>query len=91
MQLFHLQGCISPLCDLLTVMDAKIVQVALNGIQNILQLGEQEAKTTFGVNPYAVLVEECYGKIDFIVADHYITYVCSFTKCYDTTLLLPVR
>lgn len=43
-------------------MDAKIVQVALNGIQNILQLGEQEAKTTFGVNPYAVLVEECYGK-----------------------------
>lgn len=43
-------------------MDAKIVQVALNGIQNILQLGEQEAKTTFGVNPYAVLVEECYGE-----------------------------
>lgn len=60
--MFHPQGCISPLCDLLTVMDAKIVQVALNGIQNILQLGEQEAKTTFGVNPYAVLVEECYGK-----------------------------
>lgn len=61
-------GCISPLCDLLTVMDAKIVQVALNGIQNILQLGEQEAKTTFGVNPYAVLVEECYGldKIEFL-------------------------
>ncbi|KAB7500281.1 Importin subunit alpha-7, partial [Armadillidium nasatum] len=54
------QGCIPPLCDLLTVMDVKIVQVALNGIQNILQLGEQEAKTTFGVNPYAVLVEECY-------------------------------
>ena len=44
-------------------MDVKIVQVALNGIQNILQLGEQEAKNTFGVNPYAVLVEECYGKI----------------------------
>ncbi|XP_076040945.1 karyopherin alpha1 isoform X2 [Oratosquilla oratoria] len=62
------QNCIPPLCDLLTVMDAKIVQVALNGIQNILQLGEQEAKNTFGVNPYAVLVEECYGldKIEFL-------------------------
>ncbi|CAL4068998.1 unnamed protein product, partial [Meganyctiphanes norvegica] len=62
------QGCIPPLCDLLTVMDAKIVQVALNGIQNILQLGEQESKNTFGVNPYAVLVEECYGldKIEFL-------------------------
>ena len=41
-------------------MDVKIVQVALNGIQNILQLGEQEAKN-IGVNPYAVAVEECYG------------------------------
>lgn len=56
-------------------MDVKIVQVALNGIQNILQLGEQEAKASFGVNPYAVLVEECYGKrID--VLDN----VCSHKK-----------
>ncbi|KAK3858277.1 hypothetical protein Pcinc_035532 [Petrolisthes cinctipes] len=54
-------GCISTLCDLLTVMDAKIVRIALSGIKNILQLGEHEAKTNFGVNPYAVLVEECYG------------------------------
>uniref|UniRef100_A0A8C1YJE1 Importin subunit alpha n=1 Tax=Cyprinus carpio TaxID=7962 RepID=A0A8C1YJE1_CYPCA len=37
-------GCIKPLCDLLTVMDSKIVQVALNGLENILRLGEQEAK-----------------------------------------------
>ncbi|KAA0200621.1 hypothetical protein HAZT_HAZT010512 [Hyalella azteca] len=62
------QNCIPYLCELLTVNDVKIVQVALNGIQNILQFGEQEAKTTFGVNPYAVLVEECYGldKIEFL-------------------------
>ncbi|KAG8130168.1 hypothetical protein E2320_016836 [Naja naja] len=32
-------GCIKPLCDLLTVMDSKIVQVALNGLENILRLG----------------------------------------------------
>ena len=29
------------MCDLLTVMDAKIVQVALSGLENILRFGEQ--------------------------------------------------
>lgn len=42
-------------------MDAKIVQVALNGLENILRLGEQDAKSHSGTNPYAVLIEECYG------------------------------
>jgi len=61
------QGCISPMCDLLTVMDVKIVQVALTGLENILKFGDQESKET-GTNPYAVLVEECYGldKIEFL-------------------------
>nr|CAD7462222.1 unnamed protein product [Timema tahoe] len=63
-----MQGCIPPLCDLLTVMDAKIVQVALNGLENILRLGDQDAKTHGAINPYAVLIEECYGldKIEFL-------------------------
>merc|ERR1712098_846652 len=55
------QGCIPPLCDLLTVMDSKIVQVALNGLENILRLGEQEVKTSGGPNPYAVIIEEVFG------------------------------
>uniref|UniRef100_A0A8C5GAP6 Importin subunit alpha n=1 Tax=Gouania willdenowi TaxID=441366 RepID=A0A8C5GAP6_GOUWI len=63
-------GCIKPLCDLLTVMDSKIVQVALNGLENILRLGEQEAKENngSGVNPYCSLIEEAYGldKIEFL-------------------------
>ena len=55
-------GCIKPLCDLLTVMDSKIVQVALNGLENILRLGEQEGKHSgSGVNPYCGLIEEAYG------------------------------
>ncbi|XP_050777238.1 importin subunit alpha-5 isoform X4 [Gopherus flavomarginatus] len=55
-------GCIKPLCDLLTVMDSKIVQVALNGLENILRLGEQEAKRSgTGINPYCALIEEAYG------------------------------
>lgn len=57
------QGCIPPLCDLLTVMDGKIVQVALNGLENILRLGDQDAKAHKGVNAYAVLIEECYGEL----------------------------
>lgn len=45
-------------------MDSKIVQVALNGLENILRLGEQEAKQEnngTGVNPYCSLIEEAYG------------------------------
>ncbi|KAL4624715.1 importin subunit alpha-5 isoform X1 [Arapaima gigas] len=61
-------GCIKPLCDLLTVMDAKIVQVALNGLENILRQGEQEAKRTGGINPYCAYIEEAYGldKMEFL-------------------------
>ncbi|KAL4676180.1 hypothetical protein H8959_010325 [Pygathrix nigripes] len=62
-------GCIKPLCDLLTVMDSKIVQVALNGLENILRLGEQESKQNgTGINPYCALIEEAYGldKIEFL-------------------------
>lgn len=43
-------------------MDPKVVQVALNGLENILRLGEQDAHLHNGLNPYAVLIEECYGK-----------------------------
>lgn len=45
-------------------MDSKIVQVALNGLENILRLGEQEAKRNgSGINPYCALIEEAYGEI----------------------------
>ncbi|XP_064802037.1 importin subunit alpha-6-like isoform X3 [Oncorhynchus masou masou] len=60
---------IKPMCDLLTVMDSKIVQVSLNGLENILRLGEQEAKQNgTGINPYCALIEEAYGldKIEFL-------------------------
>ncbi|XP_043919595.1 importin subunit alpha-6 [Protopterus annectens] len=62
-------GCIKPLCDLLTVMDSKIVQVALNGLENILRLGDLEAKRSgTDINPYCALIEEAYGldKIEFL-------------------------
>lgn len=55
------QGCIPPLCALLTVMDPKIIRVALIGLENILRLGEQDAMHN-NINQYALSVEECYGK-----------------------------
>lgn len=55
-------NAIKPMCDLLTVMDSKIVQVSLNGLENILRLGEQEGKQNgTGINPYCALIEEAYG------------------------------
>lgn len=59
------QGAIPPLCELLSVSDAKIIQVAFNGLDNILKLGAEEAKLTNGPNPYAMMVEECYGQFKF--------------------------
>lgn len=59
-------GCIPPLCELLTVMDSKIIQVALNGLDNILRLGQAIVKagemTGGALNPFATVVEECGGK-----------------------------
>ncbi|KAL0281592.1 UNVERIFIED_CONTAM: hypothetical protein PYX00_002532 [Menopon gallinae] len=61
------QGCIPPMCNLLTVSDAKTLQVALNGLESILRNGQQDL-TISGFNRYAVLIEQCYGldKIEFL-------------------------
>ncbi|CAG8443417.1 8315_t:CDS:1 [Ambispora gerdemannii] len=53
------QRCIKPLCDLLTCMDNKIIQVALDGLENILKVGDME-KGDDG-NPYALYIEEIGG------------------------------
>ncbi|KAI9313654.1 armadillo-type protein [Dichotomocladium elegans] len=56
------QGCIKPLCDVLYTMDNKIIQVALDGLDNILKVGEMErANDPDGLNRYAVFIEECGG------------------------------
>lgn len=62
------QGAIPPLCELLSVTDTKIIQVAFNGLENILKLGAMEAKRINGPNPYAIMIEECFGldKIEYL-------------------------
>ncbi len=48
-------GCIKPLCDLLTCSDVRIVTVALEGLENILKIGEAQKELTGpqAVNVYA--------------------------------------
>lgn len=57
------QGCIKPLCDLLTVADIRIITVALEGLENILKIGQQERSMpgSAGVNPYAQMIEDADG------------------------------
>ncbi|XP_024394329.1 importin subunit alpha-1 isoform X2 [Physcomitrium patens] len=64
-QIKHLvnQGCIKPLCDLLTCPDPRIVTVSLEGLENILKVGEQDKDSgnNNGVNIYARYIDEAEG------------------------------
>ncbi|WVR03642.1 hypothetical protein IAU60_000637 [Kwoniella sp. DSM 27419] len=59
------QGCIKPMCDLLSSMDNKIIQVALDGLENVLKVGEvdKDAAGPGGVNKYAQYIEEAGGMV----------------------------
>ena len=52
-------GCVKPLCDLLAVEDSRIILITLEGLENILKIGEQRNAAD---NPYAMLVEEAEGE-----------------------------
>lgn len=60
------QGCIKPLCDLLACPDNKIIQVALDGLENILKVGELDKEAgemgdSPTLNRYALFIEEAGG------------------------------
>lgn len=55
------QGCIKPLCDLLVLGDNKIIQVALDGLENILKVGDLDKSSTGNVNQMALYIEEAGG------------------------------
>lgn len=59
------QGCIKPLCDLLSCPDNKIIQVALDGLENILKVGDLDKQAAGegpeSINRYALFIEECGG------------------------------
>lgn len=53
-------GCIKPLCDLINCSDARIVTVALEGLENILKVGEAD-RTDEAPNLFAQYVDEADG------------------------------
>ncbi|KAL1204036.1 Importin subunit alpha-1 [Cardamine amara subsp. amara] len=57
------QSCIKPLCDnlLMTCPDPRILSKCLNGLENILKVGEAE-KNTGAVNYYCQLIDDEKGQ-----------------------------
>ena len=57
------QGCIKPLCDLLTCPDPRILTVCLEALENILVVGEalKSLGHTGEDNPYASMIDEAEG------------------------------
>ncbi|GMP76423.1 hypothetical protein CsSME_00033104 [Camellia sinensis var. sinensis] len=57
------QGCIKPLCDLLVCPDPRIITVCLEGLENILKVGEVEKNlgNSGDVNYYAQLIDDAEG------------------------------
>lgn len=67
-QIRHLvsQGSIKPLCDLVSCPDNKIIQVALDGLENILKVGDLDMESgqmgeNDNTNRYALFIEEAGG------------------------------
>ncbi|XP_023753852.2 importin subunit alpha-1a [Lactuca sativa] len=57
------EGCIKPLCDLLICPDPRIVTVCLEGLENILKVGEAEKNLgrSGDVNLYAQMIDDAEG------------------------------
>jgi hypothetical protein len=53
------KGVLPPLCDILSCNDPRVVLVALEGLDNILKLGQEVSDE--GENRYCDIIEECGG------------------------------
>merc|ERR1711904_577112 len=59
-------GCIPALCNILKTLDNRIILVALEGIENILRVGEaQKQLEGSALNTFSVILNEC-GGLDLI-------------------------
>eukprot|EP00051_Salpingoeca_urceolata_P032285 m.15073 g.15073 ORF g.15073 m.15073 type:complete len:523 (-) comp4952_c0_seq1:861-2429(-) len=75
------RGCIKPLCDLLNVQDPKILEVALDALENILKVGEADSRLQGTANEYAYHIEQCGGleRIEFLQShENDKVYECAF-------------
>ncbi|KAH1083791.1 hypothetical protein J1N35_023552, partial [Gossypium stocksii] len=63
-QIRYKNGCIKPLCDPVYCYDPEVVTVCLQGLENILKVGEADKNmgTTGGVNLYAQTIDAAKGR-----------------------------
>ncbi|XP_075635893.1 cystathionine beta-lyase, chloroplastic-like isoform X2 [Castanea sativa] len=69
------QGCIKPLCDLLICPDPRIVTVCLEGLENILKVGEahKNSGSTGDVNLYAQMIDDAeIVAVEKLIAEAYL-------------------
>eukprot|EP01059_Diplonema_ambulator_P033175 TRINITY_DN6816_c0_g1_i1.p2 TRINITY_DN6816_c0_g1~~TRINITY_DN6816_c0_g1_i1.p2 ORF type:complete len:515 (+),score=190.37 TRINITY_DN6816_c0_g1_i1:56-1600(+) len=66
-QIYHVvqAGCLPPMVEFLSITDARLLTVVLEGIDNILASGETIVKTHGGTNEYKNILRDC-GGIDAI-------------------------
>ncbi|CAK7916901.1 importin subunit alpha [[Candida] anglica] len=56
------QGCIKPLCDLLSIADPKIIEVTLDALENILRMGDLDKESRgASTNENSLFIEEAGG------------------------------
>ncbi|RDX71504.1 Importin subunit alpha-4, partial [Mucuna pruriens] len=58
------EGCIKPLCDMLSCPDPQVVSICLEGLTNILEVGKEvdnQMEVQGRVNIFAQIVDECGG------------------------------
>jgi len=65
------QGCVPPLAELLNVQDPKIIIVALEGLENILKIGDAEAKHMGTDNMMVQIVEQSNGAANIEQLQHH--------------------
>eukprot|EP01133_Synstelium_polycarpum_P003858 gene3858-4458_t len=74
------QGCIPPLCDILNCPESRIINVALEGIENILASGKKDPNG----NPYLSVVDES-GGVQKIIELQNLKNKVTFEKAYRIT------
>jgi importin subunit alpha-6/7 len=74
-RMFVQHNAVPPMCELLGSTDARILQVALTGLENILRVGHAKLDDQ-GLNPNALLIEHCYG--DFAVFFGFVVFLPFF-------------
>ena len=66
--------CIPPMCSLLDTQDSQILMIVLDGLKNILKIGQMRVRNPGGLNPYSMKIEEAGGETEGIF--RFLIFIC---------------